>query len=314
MTQLTTSQARVVDPVLTEIARGFRQAGLVSSTLFPRVPVMQRAGKIVQFGVEDFLLYNTARAPGSNTKRMPIGYSSGNYSLTSHSLEGAVPIEIMQEAAAVPGIDLARAAIAKTQRTINLRLEKAAADIARNAASYAASNKTTLSGTSQWSDFSGTSDPIKDVEAAKEAVRSKIGVRPNTVVLGAAAFAMVRQHPKVVDRIKYTSREIATPELLAMLFGVDQVVIGDAVYSTDGTPTFVDVWGKDAIVAYTTTAGMADMGTPTYGYTYQLADYPVVEEPYFDRNSKTWYYPVTDEVAPVLAGALGGYLIINAVA
>lgn len=55
-------------------------------------------------------------------------------------------------------------------------------------------------------------------------------------------------------------------------------------------------------------------GLPSYGYTYQLNGYPQVEEAYFDRNAKSWIYPVTRVEAPVLAAAGAGFLITNAVA
>lgn len=304
--------ARVVDPVLSTIAQGYRNAQLVGMSLFPYVPVGQRGGKIITFGREDFMLYGTARAPGANTKRVQFGYAGAPYALEQHALEGLVPFEIMEEASAVPGIDLGRGAVVRVQNIIGLRLEYAQAQLATTAANYAASNKTTLAGTSQWSDYSGTSDPANDIEVGKEAVRAKVGRRPNTAVVGAAVFAKLRQHPKIIDRIKYTGRDSATPELLAALWGLDKVVVGDAVYDAAGT--LADVWGKFVVLAYTETASLADMGAPSFGYTYRLSGYPSVEQPYSDRNAKSWIYPVTDEVSPVIAGATAGYLISAAVA
>ena len=154
---------------------------------------------------------------------------------------------------------------------------------------------------------------MANIETAKEAVRRQIGRRPNTVVMGAAVFAMLKMHPKILDRIKYTGRDVATTDLLASLFGVERVVVGEAVY-TDGAGAMQDMWGKAVVVAYTNLSGVADAGSPTFGYTYRLTGYPVVESPYPERNSKSWIYPVTDEVAPVIAGASAGYLIANAVA
>lgn len=313
MPQLSNAQARIIDPILTNIAQGFKHPDFVGTSLFPSVPVLQRSGKIVAFSKEDFMLYNTGRAPGQNTKRVQFGYSAGSYALESHSLEGSVPIETMQEAAAVPGIDQGRMAIYKTQNIIGLRLEKAQADTARTLAAYAASNKITLSGTGQFSDFSGTSDPIAVIETGKEAVRRKIGKRPNTGVIGAAVFEKLKQHPKIVDRMKYTGRDVATVEIMAALFGLANLQVGEAVFADDAG-SFSDVWGKDIVLAYTEVGTMLEMGLPSYGYTYQLAGYPVVEEPYYERNPKSWFYPVTDEVAPVIAGADAGYLIQNAVA
>ncbi len=313
MPQMTPSQARVVDPILSTIARGYQNSELVGNALFPVVPVPQRGGKIISFRKEDFRLYSTARAPGANTRRVQVGYDGSSYALESHSLEGLLPIELMQEANAVPSVDLAQGTISKVQNIIALRLEKAQADLATTAANYGASNKTTLAGVNQWSDFTGTSDPLNDIEVAKEAIRAATGKRPNTIVLGAAVMAKLRMHPKIIDRIKYTGRDVPTPELLAALWGVRDVKVGDAIYAND-SDVITDVWGKFVVVAFTETANLAAMGTPSYGYTYRLSGYPIVETPYLERNPKSWIYPVTDELAPVIAGATAGYLISAAVA
>jgi hypothetical protein len=113
--------------------------------------------------------------------------------------------------------------------------------------------------------------------------------------------------------MKYTGRDVATTEILAALFGVKQVLVGEAVF-VDASGVMNDVWGKSVVIAYTELGGLAAMGAPTFGYTYRLTGYPMVETPYLDRNSKSWVYPVTDEVAPVIAGAAAGYLISAAVA
>lgn len=304
--------ARVIDPILSTVAQGYQNAEFIGMNLFPYVPVGVRGGRIITFGKEDFALYATGRAPGADTKRIQFGYSGSSFALEQHSLEGLVPFEFLQEAAAVPGIDLAKGAVMKVQNIIGLRLEYAQATLATTAANYPAGNKITLSGTGQWSDYSGVSDPCADVETAKEAVRAKIGKRPNTVAMGAAVWAKLRLHPKIIDRIKYTGRDSATPELIAQLFGVKKVLIGDAIYDNNGT--FADVWGKSVVVGYTELAGVSELGVPSFGYTYRLNGYPLVEVPYEDRNAKSWIYPVTDEVSPVIAGNTAGYLISGAVA
>ncbi len=315
MPQMTPSGARIIDPVLSSIAQGYQNAEMIASALFPQVSVPLRGGNIITFGKEDFMLYGSQRAPGENTKRVQFGYSGGTYALVDYSLEGQVPIEVVQEGQNGPGIDHSAMAVRKVSSIMALRLEKQAADAARTAGSYAAANKVTLSGTAQWSDLTtGVSNPVNVIETAKEAVRAATGKRPNTVVMGAAVMAKLRQHPSIVDRMKYTGRDVATVEMLAALFGVQKVLVGDAIYSNDAGTAFTDVWGKDVVVAYTELASVADMGTPSYGYTYNLNGYPLAEESYYDRNSKSWVFPVTRAEAPVLASAAAGYLITNAVA
>lgn len=311
MPQMSGLAVRVVDPVLTEVARGYRNAAYVGSALFPRVPVGVRGGKIIEFGKESFRQYNTARAPGSKVVVAQFGYTGQSYALTDHAISGLVPIEHLEDASQTPGIDFGSGAVRFAQDIIALRLEIEQATIARTAASYGANNKATLSGTSQWSHASST--PITAIEDAKEAIRTQTGVRPNTLVVGPKVFAALKVHASIVDRIKYTSREVATPELLAGLFGLDRVVVGDAVYQ-DAAGTIADAWGKDAVLAYTNIAPLASMGAPSYGYTYQLRNYPLAESPHYNSDHRSWMYPVADSVAPVIAGADAGFLWTNAVA
>jgi len=314
MPQMTPSSARVVDVHLTTVAQGYRNAEFIGNALFPHVPVGARAGKIIVFGKESFMAYDTARAPGGPIKRINLGYGSASYGIVDHALSASVPIEVLEEARAVPNIDLANNAVRTVQDALALRLEIEQAVLATTAGNYAASNKAAKSGVTQWSDFtSATSDPLKDIETAKETIRSKIGKRPNVVAMGAAVLAQLKQHPAIIDRIKFTGRDIATVELLASLFGVQKVLVGDAVSASD-TGVLSDVWGKNVVVAYTELGSQAEMGRPSYGYTYQLNNYPMVESPRYDYNTRTWIYDVSDAVKPVIAADLAGYLISAAVA
>lgn len=310
MSQLSAAQARVVDPVLTNIARGFKQPNLVGSVLFPTVSVDKRAGKIVEFGREDFKIYETLRSPGANVKRVNFGHAGSAYALDDHSLEGQVPIELMQEAADVPGIELGSSAVRRIQNIFGLRLEKARADLARNTANYAASNKVILSGTSQWSD--PASDPLKALNSWREVIRSKIGLYPNSGVLPAAVAIVLQTHPVIKDAFKYTNSDSVSFDMLKAYFGMPGLVMGGSVF-TDAADVQQDVWGKDIILAYTEVSGIEDMGSPSFGYTYQLRNYPIVEQPYLDRNTKSWVYPISDANAPVIAGALAGFIAQNAV-
>jgi hypothetical protein len=314
MSQMTTSQARVIDPILTRIARAVAmQSALVADVLFPIVPVGSRAGRVISFNAEDFRLVNSARAPGAGTKRVQFGYSSSTYALVDYSLEGSVPIELLQDAAAVPGIDKAELAIRKVRAMMSLEREKQAADLALNAALYPVGNRLTLAGTDRWDQYAeAASDPIADIQAGREAVRSQIGVRPNVLTLGPKVLTALRSHPKILDRLSTSAdRPPASLAQLAALLEIERVVEGGAIFN-NGT-AMADIWGTFAHLAYTTPASLAEMGSPSFGYTYQLEDYPIAEEQYYDRNSKTWYFPVTDARQPQLVGATAGYLFTTAV-
>ena len=312
MNQMTPSQARVIDPVLTEVARGYRSGrAAIANILFPLVPVTQRGGKIIAFSKDDFRLVSSIRAPGSNTKRVQFGYASEDFSLVDYRLEAITPYEIQEEAVAVPGIDLISMSVRKVQDAMAREREYAASVLARNADNYDSTNKETLSGSGQWSH--PDSDPIADVMDAKEVIRQQVGSRPNSMVLGPKVLTALRNHPKILARLSTSAdRPPASMAQLMALFEIAQIVEGEEVFY-NGTQ-FEDVWGKDAILAYTTPASLAEMGSPSYGYTYQLSGRPVVEEGYEDRNANSWINPVADARKPVLAGASAGFIFKAAVA
>lgn len=306
-TQPTLAQDRVVDPIYTGIARGYsNDAAPVANVLFPIVTVPTAAGKIITFGPEDYILQNTQRAPGEKTRRVQFGHAGLPYALADHSLEAGVPIERKREAAAQPGLDLVQVSVRRTQRIMDIERENQAAAIARNAANYGASSKSAPTGPDKWDD--PASDPFTQVQDARLAVRAKVGQMPNVMELPAAVLAKLSVHPAVLDRLGNAAIKIATLEQLQLLFGMT-IIVGEQVYYNESTAAFVDIWGKDVVLAVVAPKSLQDMGSPSFGYTYRLDGYPFVEPGYYDNNSKTWYFPVTDAYQAVLAGVSSGFLI-----
>jgi len=188
---------------------------------------------------------------------------------------------------------------------LTLGLEVAQATLATDATQYDANHKITLSGTSKWSD--PASDPIVQMDTYKEAIRSTVGIRPNTLLLSAQAYSAAKTNTKIRAQFQYTNADSITVEMLARAFDVKRIVIGEAVTSDD-TGVISDVWGNNAILAYVPTVPTS-AEVPSYGYTYTMMGHPLVEEPYYDNNAKSWIYGVGFERAPVLSGITSGYLI-----
>lgn len=307
---LNPTQSRVVDPILSEHARGYKQRELIGAALFPRVPVAMYGGKVVEFGKEAFRLYNTKRAPGSNTKRIEFGYEGKAFAIQPSGLEAKVPREWMRDAAVVPGIDLASRATNIVLRAMALSHEYECAQIALAPANYDADHKVALVGADRWT--GANSDPSKDIETGKEAVADSIGIEPNTLMLSRKALGALKYHPKLIDRMKYTSVSSITIEMLKNIWEIENIVIGAARVATGANDVFGDVWGSDAWLGYVSTSDVPNQEEPSYGYTYYIDGHPSVEAPYWDDNAKSWVYGVSDDNSPVLSGMLAGYLIEDA--
>ena len=65
MYQMTNSQAQVIDPVLTEHARGYTNQELIGNILLPFVDIPSRSAKVIRFGKDAFRRYmNKQSSPG----------------------------------------------------------------------------------------------------------------------------------------------------------------------------------------------------------------------------------------------------------
>jgi hypothetical protein len=312
MTQLNPAQQRVIDPILSTHARGYRQAQLVASALFPFAEVAQYAGNVIEFGKESFRVYNSKRSPGSATKRITFGYQGKPYAIVPRALEAVVPVESMRDASAVPGINLSTRAVNTVLRSMLLEYEVDAAGIATNAANYDNDHKVTLASGMVWDD--PDSDPAGDIETGREAIRDTIGLYPNTLLLSAKAIKSCRRHPKLIDRSANTGIRKVTLELLKEIFEVDNIVIGGGVVASGQNDAFGDVWGQAAILAYVSEGAdvNANVEEPSYGYGYRIEGMPTVSAPYYDNNTNSWIHKVANDCTPVLAGMQAGYLITNA--
>jgi len=113
-------------------------------------------------------------------------------------------------------------------------------------------------------------NPIEFFDQRRIDIASKTGRKPNTIVLGVDAFRVIKNHPAVIDRIKYTQRGIVTEQILAELFDVKQVLVPFGVINSaaEGLTDSIDflVGRKSALMVYA--APNPSIEEPSGGYTF----------------------------------------------
>ncbi len=309
---MNSGQAQVISPILTTQARGYTNSEFVGLSLLPWADIPNRSMKVINFGKDAFRKYmKTRRAPGGSIPRLNFGYASDPVSLYQEALAGTVPVETAEDANRVPGIDVAAVAVQGVQDIIALGREAQIAAQVLDPANYNANNKLALAGTDKWTD--PASDPLSDVTAGREAIRRMIGRYPNVMELSATALNACKNHPTIKGQFKYTSSQSITTDMLAGYFEVAEIIVGAAVYLPDGADDDapgLDVWGNDVVLAYVPKGGQYRV--PAFGYTYRLSGYPMVEQPWYDPDTRSWVYPTFEEFRPYLVGAEGGFLIQGA--
>ena len=309
--QLTPGQARVIDPVLSTAARGYRNADHIHHALFPPVPTSARGGTRIEFNREDFRLLDTRRAPGGSYQEVQLGHAGKEFAVQTHGLIGKLPIEIEEDAKRVPGIDLGMRTIDGVQAILSLRREYLAAKLATDSDNFNAAQVLTLAGDAQWSN--AASNPSANIRKAINAIRKAIGRRPKTVALGGSVFEALQAHEKILKAVFGDGPQgQITPANLAKLWNVDRVAIGDAVYTDDADAT-TDVWGDSVVVAYTA-VGPVSRAEPSWGLGYEVDGGVSVDMAWFDGKCRSWMYPVNAEYADLIVGKDAGFLIKDVLA
>lgn len=269
-----------VNPELTAIAIGYknRDVDLIADRVLPRIP---KAGK--KFGYTKYTAADGYTVPPTRVGRKsePTMVDFGGTLITDecvdYGLDDLVPNDEVEAWAAQvrpamggPVSPMAKSTSLLTSLIMLDREVRVAASVFA-LATYPAANRATLSGTSQWSDFTN-SNPLNAILSALDVPV----FRPNKLVLGQAVWTQLRQHPKIVQAVygSATTAGVITREQLASVLEVGEVVVGAGVLNTarkGQAPTYSRVWGKHAALLYVS-PDMADADQPTFGFTAQFGD------------------------------------------
>ncbi|HGJ5880617.1 MAG TPA: hypothetical protein ACHBZ9_16605 [Arsenophonus nasoniae] len=300
---------RIADPVLTTVARGYKNAAFIGEQLFPMVMMEKEGAKVPTFGKGLFAVYETQRAVGADSNIMIREKQDAmDIVLDEHDL--AAPVDHREQAESMFNEE-AKAAKRATQG-IALRRERYVAELAQDSKIYPKEAVKKLTAATGWG--AKDSDPLKDIEAGMEVVRNNIGLRPNVITLGASVMALLRFHPALQAAIGANERKRITEEILKDLFQVDSVLIGQPRALSQDGKTVSDLWADNVMLHYVSgpQAGSdsADEHEPSFGYTFRRQGMPRVDR--FDSaGGKVVNVRYTDIYKVAVVGSDAGYLITN---
>jgi len=254
-----------VDTPLTNISIAYRPSKFIAEQVFPRVPVTKISDKFFVYTKADWLRREAEpRAMGTRASRGDYGLTTDSYVCTEKAIAKGVPDEIVDNA----DNPLRPAQDATNYVTAQILLELES-EVAGNAFGAGWSSSATPSPT--WDN--ATSTPIEDVETAHNNVVSSIGNMPNVGVMGRGLWRYLKQHPDIVDRIKYSagpnSPAVVTLQAVAALFELDRLLIGMTIEDTaaEGAASSLSyIWGNHLLVAYVT--AQPSLLEPTAGYVF----------------------------------------------
>ena len=137
----------------------------------------------------------------------------------------------------------------------------------------------TTTGDKEFIKFSNdNSDPIKFIADQKLEMHEQTGRTPNKLAIGANVFNALRQHPGILERIKYggTTANPAnvTKNVLAQLFEVDELVVMMSIYNQakQGAKADMSFIGDPnaLLLAYATASPAVDEPSAGYIFTWDM--------------------------------------------
>ena len=259
-----------VDRLLTNISIAFKNEEYIAEQVFPIVMVDKQSDIIPQIPKDDWLRdVMKPHIPGTVGARS--GYAVDvtlKYFCAGWKLGKILPDDVLKNADEPFNMIRDAAAWLEEQALLRWELEFASDFMSDSGSGANWTQKDAPGDFTAWDNYAG-SDPISDLRVFADISRTKTGKGSNKAVMGKLTWYKLVDHPLIVDRLKYTSKESITKEMLAKLVGIDTILIGSAinVTSVEGATLAVgEVFPKNClVVAVPPRPGLL---TPSGGYTF----------------------------------------------
>ena len=252
-----------VDAILTNMSVAYMQEAyaFVASRAFPQVSVAKQTDKYFVYDQADFFRDQVQRrADGTQSAGTGYSLSTATYAAEVYALHKDIGDQTRANADDPLDMDMDATRFLTQQMLIRQEVEWAA-----SAFTTGVWGSDVVPGT-LWD--AANSTPIANIETAKNTVLTNTGYVPNTVIMSYKVFSALMDNADIVDRIKYTSQESVTEDLLARLFNVDRVLIMAGTYNTaanGATASYSQIGDKDVLVCYT--PANPGLMVPSAGYT-----------------------------------------------
>lgn len=269
-----------VNQPLTNVSVAYLQSSTayIADRVFPRVPVQKQSDMYWRMSKSDWRRTDVQkRAPGTESAGTHYLHDTDQYYAHVYAVHRDIDDQIRANADSNFKLDKESTEFITNQMLLQRDVDW------NNKFFKTGIWETEYTGTTdftKWDD--AASDPIGDVDKWIIAFRQLTGYAPNVMVLGANVMSALKQHPDIIDRIKYTQRGIVSEDLVATLFNIPRL------YTSYATMTDVakmnDARAQDAAANYafitptnnclllhvTQAPGLL---TPTAGYIFTWTGY-----------------------------------------
>jgi hypothetical protein len=257
-----------VNAPLTNISVAYIQnaTNFISARVFPIVPVQKQSNLYFIYDQADFYRVEAKlRGPGTESAGGGFRLSNTSYLCDVNAIHKDVDDQTRANQDAPISLDR-DATNYVTQQCLLKREVDWASGYFTTGIWTGSTTGSDITPAALWDTVAGA--PINDIGDQVISIAQKTGNRPNKLALGAQVYHELKNHPDILDRVKYVGKTV-TPEILAGLFDVDEVLVMWGTQNTanealDASYSFIG--GKNALLVYA--APNPGIMVPTGGYTF----------------------------------------------
>ena len=268
-------QPFVVSPQLTAVAIAYQNKKLIADSILPPTPVNASEFKWNLYPPEEaFTVPDTRVSRRGSVNQISFTCTEQTSSVDTYGLEDPIPYSDIMKAedgrrAGLNAFNPQAHSVEYLSRLVDLDREIRVAAAVNNIATYATNRRVTLSGASQFSDYTN-SNPLAFLLSVLDVPL----VRPNVLWLGQDGWRILRQHPRIVEAVKMTGAGLNAQgtiarQSLAELLEIEEVLVGEGWVNTAKrgvSATISRVWGKNIGMLYRDKLAGPQTGL-TFGFT-----------------------------------------------
>jgi len=282
MTQPTTESFHV-DAALTSMSVAVLQdpGNFIAPNMFSNVPVAKKSDEYFVFDRSYFARSEARkRAPGTRVAEGGFELSTQTYTCEERGVSYPIPDQVKANADAAAPPEVAAQQWLTHQALLEQEIDFVSTFMGTGVWGTDITGSAGTPGSGQvyqWSDYTN-SDPIGDVRTGIDTILQNTGLMPNVLGISRPVFSALIDHPDIQGRINggaTTSQpSIANRNLLAQIFEVDEVTVGQAIQNTadEGqTADYSFIMGKDALLTYRQPS--PSIMSPAAGYRFSWTGY-----------------------------------------
>lgn len=270
-----------VDAALSQMSVAYIQNAnnFVARRMMPVLPVQYRSDKYFVYDQGDFLRDEAQmRAAGTESAGSEYALTTATYTAQRYALHKDIADEIRFNAD--PAIDPERDAVEFLAQKMLIHEDRKFAQDFMTTGVWGSDKQGAGNDFASWTVT--TTDIIAQVDAWGDIIQKATGNRPNKLLLSREVYAVVKNNSTILESIKYTQTGVLTPDLLAGLLGVDEVIVADGIYNSSAAgaaASYKFAVGEDAGV---TKSGLLAYVNPTPSLLQPSAGYTFSWNPYAD--------------------------------